>query len=62
MKLDQETKERLQRDIENSSRDGRLACALALQLADDYEVPPRAVGDLAGELGIKIVACQLGCF
>ncbi|MGE5576803.1 MAG: hypothetical protein ACM3TT_06345 [Syntrophothermus sp.] len=41
---------------------GQIACREALALADELDVAPRVVGDAANKLGIKIRACQLGCF
>ncbi len=40
----------------------RLPCARALQLAGELDLTPREIGQLLAEAGIKIAACQLGCF
>ncbi|MGB9920296.1 MAG: hypothetical protein ACPLPT_06165 [Moorellales bacterium] len=48
--------------IEATARDGRLDCADAHRLAAELKVEPLVVGQAADALGIKIVACQLGCF
>ena len=48
--------------VRERSCDGRLSCASALALAEEFGVAPLEVGEAANELGIKIVACQLGCF
>ncbi len=45
---------------ENGKR--HLDCARALALAQQFEVPPAAVGRLCDRTGIKITHCQLGCF
>lgn len=42
--------------------DHRLACSEAFRIAADLDVPVAEVGRVCNELGIKIVACQLGCF
>ncbi len=42
--------------------DGRLACTAALALAEELDVSPALVGQAANDLGIRIAACQLGCF
>ena len=47
------------RDLAN---DDVVSCAQALEFADENDVAPREVGQRLTELGIKIVACQLGCF
>jgi len=44
------------------SRDNKISCRQALELAESLGVKPKAVGDAANEEGIKIVSCQLGCF
>jgi hypothetical protein len=40
----------------------RIACADAFRIAHDLDVPLAEVGTVCNELGIKMVACQLGCF
>ena len=52
----------LEKKVREASKEGRLACAVALRLADELGVPPREIGRAADRLGIKIVGCQLGCF
>jgi hypothetical protein len=42
--------------------DNRISCAAARRIAEEAGVPYKAVGDAANELGIRITACQLGCF
>ena len=44
------------------ARDGSIACAQALALCERLGCRPQAVGEACDRLGIKIVACQLGCF
>jgi hypothetical protein len=39
-----------------------LACKVALQLADELELPPKAIGEICDDAKVKIMACQLGCF
>lgn len=45
-----------------AGEDNRLACGEAFRIAADLDVPIAEVGRACNELGIKIVACQLGCF
>jgi hypothetical protein len=40
----------------------RLPCTEAFKIARDLEVSVAEVGRACNELGIKIIACQLGCF
>jgi len=41
---------------------GKLQCAQAFRIADEYQTEPLVVGQLATRLGIRISHCQLGCF
>ncbi len=52
----------LQAAVREAAPGGRLPCARALQLARELGVSPARVGEVADELGVKIVSCQLGCF
>jgi hypothetical protein len=45
-----------------SGEEKRLPCTEAFKIAHDLEVSLAEVGKSCNELGIKIVACQLGCF
>ena len=40
----------------------RLTCAVAFGLAKKHQVKIGKIGEICDEQGIKIVACQLGCF
>ncbi len=57
-----EGKEKIKAELKAASANGRVPCRDALALAARLEVEPREVGAAANELGVKIVACQLGCF
>ncbi|RDV84337.1 hypothetical protein [Ammonifex thiophilus] len=48
--------------VKEAAKDGKLTCLRAHQLAAELGVAPRVVGAACDQLGIKIVACQLGCF
>jgi hypothetical protein len=50
------------RRLTEESRDGRIACADALRLAEELGISPRDLGSIADRLEIKIQSCQLGCF
>jgi hypothetical protein len=53
---------KLDQEVQDAARDGRLACAVAFELARKNGVSPKEIGDAANRVGVKIVACQLGCF
>lgn len=57
-----EVPEGLLTKVEGASRDGKISCTVARRLAEEMGVPVRQVGEAADELGIKIYACELGCF
>ncbi len=52
----------LESEVKASLVDGYLPCSIALEVARKLEVAPKAVGDVADRLGIRIINCQLGCF
>jgi hypothetical protein len=55
-------KQLLVQELEKRAADKRISCAAARQLAEEMGMPARAVGQLCDALGIKITACDLGCF
>ncbi len=57
-----EIDEELKQAVRSKSKEGRIACAVALKLAKDMNVPPAEVGKAANVQDIKIVKCSLGCF
>ena len=52
----------LESEVKAALVDGNLPCSIALELAGKLEVAPKAVGDVANRLEIRIINCQLGCF
>lgn len=40
----------------------KISCVEARQLAEELQIDPREVGRVCNEAGIKIIACELGCF
>lgn len=51
-----------QRLNELSGEDRRISCEDAWSFADENGLSKAETGALCNELGIKIFACQLGCF
>lgn len=49
-------------NLKKAAPEGKLPCAKAWQLAEEFGVSKKEIGDLANELKIKINSCQLGCF
>lgn len=54
--------EALLEKVKAEAVNGKLACKKALEIAEELGVKPAAVGQAANEAGVKIAACQLGCF
>ncbi|HUT34199.1 MAG TPA: hypothetical protein VNE39_12010 [Planctomycetota bacterium] len=54
--------EKLAAELRRRAKDGPLPCAAAFAIAEELGIPRIRVGQAADELGIKITACQLGCF
>ena len=40
----------------------KLSCAKAFEIAEQFAISKRDIGQLCNENEIKIAACQLGCF
>jgi hypothetical protein len=57
-----EVDEKVLEAVKAAAKEGRIACAAALKLAEELGVPSLEVGKAANALGIKIVQCSLGCF
>jgi len=48
--------------VKEVASQGNLTCQEAWQIANELQVPFLEVGRAADASGIKIIACQLGCF
>ena len=57
-----EDEESIRQTLKDLAKDGRVSCREALDLAARLGVPPRRIGKVADEIGLKIRACQLGLF
>lgn len=40
----------------------KISCSDARRLAEEWKIDTRELGRLCDEAGIKIYACELGCF
>jgi hypothetical protein len=52
----------LREALRKTAEDGKISCAKAFQIAEEFKVPKKKVGDMLNTLGIRIKGCQLGCF
>jgi hypothetical protein len=48
--------------IQDRQKDDKIPCKVAFDIAEEMNVSKKSVGELLNEMGIKICACQLGCF
>lgn len=48
--------------LKEMSNQGRITCAEARQLAEDLKIEKSEIGKACDEAGVKISACELGCF
>jgi hypothetical protein len=55
-------KETLIEKIKSESKNGKISCRVAFKLAAETDVSPKELGIVLNEIGIKVAACQLGCF
>ena len=60
--MDSKEAQAIREELLKVSADGRVGCREALEAAGRLDVDPRLMSKAANELGVKIVACQLGCF
>jgi hypothetical protein len=60
--MSEETNDSVAQALDEASTNGRIPCNEALALAERLGVDTRELGEAANQRGIKIVACQLGCF
>ena len=56
------TPEELRQAIQSQAVEGKVACKAMLDLAGRTDTPSRQIAKVCNELGVKISACQLGCF
>ena len=56
------TDQELAEKLREKAKDNRIACKVALALAEELGVLPQQVGDVATREKIRIFGCQLGCF
>jgi len=56
------TVDEIKERIKAAAPEGRIACATAFRLAQEFNLSRKEMGELLNELKIKIAQCQLGCF
>ena len=56
------TKQQIRQAIRRAAKDGKVPCRFLLELAERTGTAPREIGRHCNEMGLRIRACQLGCF
>ena len=56
------SREKFIQRIKDVSKEGKISCHAAHELARELDVSVREVGKLINTLKLKIIACELGCF
>jgi hypothetical protein len=57
-----EDREKIKKQLVTKCKDNKISCKTALELSSEEQVAPSLIGEICDELGVRIVACQLGCF
>lgn len=55
-------KQELYQEILKHAQDRRIACRQCFDIAQEFDVSLKIIGEICTENDIKIRACQLGCF
>jgi LAO/AO transport system kinase len=55
-------KEKIRSSLQEHSVHNKISCHHARKIAEELDIPYHEIGKAANELGIKIMACELGCF
>lgn len=48
--------------LKEACPDKRISCMDARRLAEEWKIDSRELGEICDQVGIKIFACELGCF
>ena len=60
--MHQNIREKILKEAEEVDGKRKLSCKKAYQIAEELGVETKEIGKTCNEEGIKIYACQLGCF
>jgi hypothetical protein len=56
------TEGELREVIKARTKEGRISCAEAMEIAKETKTPTLKMGQVLDDMGVRIVHCQLGCF
>ena len=54
--------EKIATAVQERAKEGKISCAVAFRIAEELGAMPRAVGEVADELDVRLAGCQLGLF
>ncbi len=52
----------LEKKMKASAVNGKLPCATCFQIAKEFSVTPKEIGEMANKLNIRVSQCQMGLF
>lgn len=55
-------REKIIRAIRERAKEGRIPCAVCFQIAEEFDIPKKELGEILDEIGVKVIQCQLGLF
>jgi len=55
-------KQALIEKIKIHTKDGKISCKQAQEIAEEEGIPYKDMGSMLNELKVKVASCQLGCF
>lgn len=57
-----DNKEKLKQLLEENSKEGKITCSSCHEISEKHSYVLKEIGEMADEIGLKIVNCKLGCF
>jgi len=55
-------RKKLEEVVKKKAKDGKLPCAVCFNIAEEFGISKREMGEILNEMNVKISQCQLGCF
>ncbi len=61
-KIQEKNLQQARQRLIKAAKDGKISCAVARKIAEEFDLPYKEIGNMANKEGIKIKDCELGCF
>lgn len=55
-------REKIIRAIRERAKEDHMPCAVCFQIAEEFDIPKKELGEILDEIGVKVIQCQLGLF